>query len=108
MASVPALTETRPERFAQALRDLFAGRSNAVGTVTLAAEDTDPVTSTTVTGLNVGPASRIFLFPASADAASIDWVSGDLHISTVGAGTFTIAHSSNASVDRTFFWVALG
>lgn len=101
--NVPPITERDPVRINQAIRDLFAGRSNAVGTVTLAAGET----STTVTGLNIGPASRVFLMPTTADAAA-ELAAGGLYVSAVAAGSFTITHANDASEDRTFHWVALG
>ena len=99
--NVPAPTETRPQRLAQAIRDLFAGRSNAVGTVTLRASQT----TTVVTALNVGEDSRIFLTATTANAAA---VIASLYVSSVGSGTFTITHPSNANVDKVFFWGAWG
>jgi 3-deoxy-D-arabino-heptulosonate 7-phosphate (DAHP) synthase len=85
----------------QAIRDLFAGRSNAVGTVTLTAG----AASTAVTAINCGAASRVFLFPKTANAAAIVAAT---YVSSVGQGTFTITHTNNANADKTFFWVALG
>ncbi len=101
--NVPAITERDTTRIVQAIRDLFQGRSNAVGTVTLTANDT----TTTVTALNVGLSSRVFLMPTTANAAA-DFGSGSLYISDVASGSFTITHPSDADTDKTFFWVALG
>ena len=101
--NVPSIQERNPARITQALRDLFAGRSNAVGTVTLRANQT----TTTVTGLNVGADSRVFLMPTTANAAA-EFGAGSIYVGTVAAGTFTITHASNANADKTFFWVALG
>lgn len=101
--NVPSPTETRPQRLAQAIRDLFAGRSNAVGTVTLTANSATSV----VTALNVGADSRIFLMATTANAAA-EAGGTALRISSVGSGTFTITHANNAQADRTFFWGAWG
>lgn len=101
--NVPAITEKDPTRIVQAIRDLFQGRSNAVGTVTLVEDDT----TTTVTALNVGAGSRVFLMPITANA-SADFASGGLYISSVGQGTFEITHPNTSDTDKTFFWVALG
>lgn len=101
--NIPHLQETNLVRINQAIRDLFAGRSNAVGTVTIAANDT----TTTVTALNVGADSKIFLFPTTANA-SADFVSGSLYISSVGQGSFEITHPNTADTDKSFAWVALG
>lgn len=99
----PHLYEERPFRINGAIRELFQGRSNAVGTVTLTAS----TTTTAVTAINCGTDSKIFLMPTTANAAA-DFVSGSLYVSSVGQGTFTITHPSDADTDKTFFWVALG
>lgn len=101
--NVPHLQETSLVRINQALRDLFAGRSNAVGEVTLTANDT----TTAVSSLNIGPDTKVFLFPTTANAAA-DFGSGGLYISAVISGGFTITHPNDADTDKTFFWVALG
>lgn len=101
--NVPAITETSPKRIVQAVRDLFAGRSNAVGTVTL----TENSATTVVSALNVGAASRVFLEATTANAAA-ERGGTVLRISSVGQGTFTITHANNSQTDRTFYWVALG
>jgi hypothetical protein len=101
--NVPSINETSLPRLVQSIRDLFAGRSNAVGTVTLTAG----AASTVVTALNVGKDSRIFLTPKTANA-SAEFGAGSIYVGTVGAGTFTITHANNANADKTFFWVALG
>ena len=99
--NVPAPTETSLQRIVQSIRDLYAGRSNAVGTVTLRASQT----STTVTALNVGAGSKVFLQPTTANAAA---VIASTYVNSVGAGTFTITHPSNSNTDKTFSWVSLG
>jgi hypothetical protein len=101
--NVPHMQETNPARLNQAIRDLFAGRSNSVGTVTLTENDT----TTDVAFLNCGPDSKVFLFPTTADAAD-ELGGGLLYVSSVGAGTFTITHANDASTTRTFFYVCLG
>jgi hypothetical protein len=101
--NVPHLNESNPVKVNQALRDLFAGRSNAVGTVTLTAN----VASTTVAAINCGKDSRVFLMPTTANA-SAEFGNGTIRISSVGSASFTITHANNAQTDRTFFWVALG
>lgn len=101
--NVPAPTETNPKRIVQAIRDLFQGRSNAVGTVTL----TENADTTTVTGLNIGGDSRIFLEATTANAAA-ERGGTVLRISNVVPGSFTITHANNSQTDRTFYWVALG
>lgn len=99
--NMPFPGEQSLPRVVQAIRELFMGRSNAVGEVTLRASQT----TTTVTAINCGPDSKVFLMPTTANAAA-DFAS--CYISAVAAGSFTITHPSDADVDKTFFWVALG
>lgn len=96
----------RPEekdlsRYAFAIKQLAEGRSNAAGSFTLTAS----ATSTTVTAINCGADSKVFLEPRSANAAA---ARGTTYISAVSAGTFTVAHASNGQTDRTFDFVAVG
>ncbi len=100
--TIPHIYERDQTRINQAIRDLFAGRSNAVGEVTLTANDT----TTTVTALNIGIDSKVFLMPTTANAAA-DFVAG-VYISAVTSGGFEITHPNDADTDKTFFWVALG
>jgi len=99
--NIPHLQEVSQVRQNQALRDLFAGRSNAVGTVTLTAN----AASTVVTAINCGKDSKVFLFPKTANAAAIVAAT---YVSAVANGTFTVTHTNSATADKTFFWVALG
>jgi len=101
--NVPAITERNMTRVLRAIRDLFEGRSNAVGTVTLTAN----VASTDVDALTVGADTRIFLQPTTANAAA-EIGAGTAYVSTVTQQQFTITHANNAQTDRTFFWVGLG
>lgn len=86
---------------ARALRALAAGRSNAIGTVTLA----QSTTTTVVTDTNVADDSVIALMPTTANAVSADtyW-----YIATVINGGFTITHDNNAAADRTFKYLIQG
>jgi len=97
------LTESDTLRVNQSIRDLWLGRSNAVGTVTLNVS----ATTTAVTAVNCGADSKIFLMPTTANAAA-DIGAGTLYVSVVDRGTFTITHASNAFTDRTFYWLAMG
>ena len=99
--SIPAMTDTNPTRILRAIRDLFEGRSNAVGEVTLRASQT----TTTVTAPNVGAGSKPQLTPKTSNAAA---ALASTYVSTVSAGSFVITHASNAQTDKTFLWVALG
>lgn len=85
----------------QAIRELFFGRSLAVGQFTLRANQT----TTTVAAPNIGEQSEIFLSPRTANAAT---ATGNTRVTTVAPGTFTVTHSSTADADKTFGYVALG
>ena len=91
-------------RIVMAVRQLMEGRSNAVGTVTLAS---GPATATTVSAPNCGPGSKVFLFPASASAAAAAATTYVLP-GNVTSGQFIVSHAAGPPNDRTFFWVALG
>ncbi|MGJ4928151.1 hypothetical protein ACQR1I_16525 [Bradyrhizobium sp. HKCCYLS2038] len=88
-------------KFALAIQAALNGRSNAAGSVTLAAG----ATTTTVAAPNCAAQSAVFLFPRSANAAA---ALGSTFISTVAKQSFTISHANNAQTDRTFFYVCLG
>lgn len=96
-----ATTEKDPAKFAIAIQQLYSGRSNATGSVTLAAG----ATSTVVPAINCAPQSAVFLFPKTANAAA---AMATTFIPAAGKQTFTITHANNAQTDRSFFWVAFG
>lgn len=91
----------------QAILQLAQGRSNAVGQVTLRANQT----TTTVTkatdqaAVNVAIGSEIFLSPRTANAAA---ALTNVYVSSVLQGSFVLTHSSTATLDRTFGWRADG
>lgn len=86
-----------------AINQLAAGRSNAVGSVTLRASQV----TTTVSAPNCSASSKVFLFPETANAAAV--VATTYILTTnVTAGQFIITHASDADVDQTFSYVALG
>lgn len=101
--NVPNPKEASTHRIVQAVRELFQGRSNAVGTVTLEAGGT----STSVVAINCGSDSKIFITPTTANAAA-EVGAGGLYVSSVSAGAFVLTHANNAQTDRTFYYVALG
>ena len=86
-----------------AINQLAQGRSNAVGTVTLAAN----ASATVVVAGNCGAGSVVLLSPLTAHAAA-EIAAATLHVSTVASGSFTLAHANNALTDRTFGFVAVG
>jgi hypothetical protein len=103
--SAPQLSpsETQPYAIVNAVRQLMQGRSNAVGSVTLAAA----AATTTVTAPNCAPGAQVFLFPKTAHAAA-ELAAGGCYVSAVLSGAFTLTHANNPQTDRTFSYVCLG
>ncbi len=85
--SIPVFGEKNPERIIRAVRELAAGRSNAVDDFTLATAGT----TTTVTAPNCGASSYIGLMPRNALAAA-----AGAYVSSQAVGTFTVTHSVDA------------
>jgi hypothetical protein len=102
-AYVVARDEKDLKKFAQAIAQLAQGRSNAVGTVTLA----PGATHTTVSSLTCASGSVILLSPVTQHAAA-ELAAGGCFISAVGEQTFTITHANGVQTDRTFGYVCLG
>jgi hypothetical protein len=102
-AYVPGLAETDLKKIVLAIQQLAAGRSNAVGSVTL----TTGASSTTVTTNNCAAGSVPILVPASANAAA-EVGNGTMYVSAVTNGAFTIAHANSAVAGRVFLWAVLG
>lgn len=100
---VPGLNEKDPKNVIRSIQQLSAGRSNAVGLVTLAAS----ATSTTVTDGNCSVDSTISLSPATADAAAA-LATTFIPVATIANGSFVISHTSAASTDRTFRYAIAG
>ncbi len=97
---VPDLNEEDQRKINLTIQQIAAGRSNAVGIVTLTAG----ATSTTVNDLNCAAGSVIRLDPRTANAAAA--------IPTTYTATanksFTIFHANAATVDRTFAYAIQG
>jgi len=102
-AYVPGITETDLKKIVLALQHLAAGRSNAVGSVTLA---TGSATTTVITA-NCAQGSTPILTPASASAAT-EIGNGTMYVSAVTNGSFTITHANSATAGRTFLYAILG
>ena len=102
-AYVPGITETDLKKIVLALQQIAAGRSNAVGSVTLATSSA----TTTVTTANCAQGSTPILTPASANAAA-EVGSGTMYVSAVANGSFTITHANSAIAGRTFVYAILG
>jgi hypothetical protein len=101
--NVPLAGETNLYKIVRAIRELFEGRSNAVGSFTL----TPSAASTVVSAANCGAGSTVLLTPKTANAAA-EIGNGTLYIATVANGSFTVTHANNAQADRTFMWAAFG
>ena len=101
--NVPIPTEKDPYKIVRAVRELFEGRSNAVGTFTLTAN----AVSTTVTAQNCGAGCTVLPFPKTASAAA-ELGNGTMYIGTVSNGSFVVTHANNAQADRTFLYAAFG
>lgn len=95
--TMPFEGETNIRRIVLSVRELFQGRGNAMGELTLAAN----VTETVVQAANCGQDSRISLTPRTANAAA---ALGTTYIpaADVGPGVFTVRHANSAQIDRTF------
>jgi hypothetical protein len=102
-AYVPGITETDLKKIVLAIQQIAAGRSNAVGSVTLATGSA----TTTVTTANCAQGSTPILMPASANAAA-EVGNGTMHVSAVANGSFTITHANLATTGRTFLYAILG
>jgi hypothetical protein len=100
-ASIVQPYEKDLTKFADALKGLAEGRSNATGTVTLRASQT----TTTVTAPNCGAGSVVLLSPTTSNAAA---AIATTYVSTVAGGSFILTHASNAQTDKIFGWVCLG
>lgn len=104
-AYVPGITETDLKKIILSLQQLAAGRSNAVGTVTLA---TGAATTVVTTGTgNCAPGSTPLLTATTANAAA-EIAAGGMYVSSVGLNTFTITHTNSATTGRTFLYAIVG
>jgi hypothetical protein len=102
-AYVPGITETDLKKVILAVQQLAAGRSNAVGTVTLAVS----AAATVVTDKNCAAGSTPLLTPITANAAT-EVGNGTMFVSTVANGSFTITHANSATTGRTFLYALIG
>jgi hypothetical protein len=102
-AYVPGITETDPKKTVLAIQQLAAGRSNAVGAVTLATN----AATTVVTDRNCAVGSTPLFTPISANAAT-EVGNGTMFVSAVANGSFTITHANSATAGRTFLYALIG
>jgi len=102
-AYVPGITETDLKKIILAIQQLSAGRSNAVGSVTLATGSA----TTTVSDKNCAVGSTPILVPTTANAAA-EVGNGTMYISAVANSSFTITHANSATTGRTFLYAIVG
>lgn len=102
-AYVPDINETDLKRIIQSLRQLASGRSNATGTVTLATG----AATTVVTDANCSSGSVPIPRPTNA-ASATEYISGNMWVSAVANGSFTITHTNSATAGRTFRYALVG
>lgn len=106
VAYVPSITETDLKKIVLSLQQLAAGRSNAVGNVTLTTGAATTVVTVTQTGI-IASGSKVWIQETTA-AAAAEKASGNCFISAVANDTFTITHTNSATAGRTFFWGVQG
>lgn len=102
-AYVPDINETDLKKLILSLGQLASGRSNAVGTVTLATG----AATTVVTDANCSSSSVPIPQPTNAVSAT-EYVSGNMWVSAVANGSFTITHTNSATAGRTFRYAIVG
>ena len=105
-AYIPGITETDLKKINLAIQQLAAGRSNAVGTVTLTPSAASTVVTPTQSGM-IATGSKVMLTPTTASAAT-EIGNGTMYVSAVGKDNFTITHANSATADRTFFYAIHG
>lgn len=103
---VPAIGETDQKKINLSIQQLGAGRSNAVGTVTLTLNAATTTVTPTFTGI-VAVGSTPILTPTTANAAA-EVGNGTMYVSAVANGSFTITHANSATAGRTFLYALLG
>jgi hypothetical protein len=102
---LPGINETDQKKINLSIQQLGAGRSNAVGSVTLTTGSATTVV-TTATGI-CAPGSVPILIPITANAAT-EFGAGAWYISSVGLNTFTITHTNSATTGRSFLYAIVG
>jgi hypothetical protein len=102
-AYVPGITETDLKKIVLAIQQLAAGRSNAVGSVTLATG----AGTTVVTDKNCAAGSAPLFTPTTANAAT-EIGNGTMYVSAVANGSFTINHANSVTTGRTFLYALIG
>ena len=97
--------EKDPTKQNIAIQQLIEGRSNAVGTVTLAHDGA--ATTTTVAAPTCGPNSIVSLAPQTAHAAAALATTYVL-ATNISPAQFIITHAATSQTDQTYWWLAIG
>lgn len=95
--------EQNPRIIAAVVNQIIRGGSNAVGTVTLTAD----AATTQVTRDALYEDATILLDPQTQTARN-ELASGNIYVSAVVNGSFTISHLNSSVSDRTFRYLAIG
>jgi hypothetical protein len=93
--------EEHRRKTAESVQQLFDGKINATGAVTLTAS----AASTTITDRRLGVNSTLLFMPTTSSAA-LEMM--NIYVTAQGKQTATINHSSADTTDRTFRYVVLG
>lgn len=101
---LPGATETDLKRIILAIQQLGSGRSNAVGTVTLATG----AATTTVTATGLCATGSTPILTATTANAATEVGNGTMYVSAVANNSFTITHANSATTGRTFLYAILG
>lgn len=102
--TLPSTSETRVDVIVQAIRELFFGRSLAVGELTLTA---NAATTTVTVPFTVGASSIITLTPRTANAAAA-LATTYITVANTTRGQFVINHANNAQTDKSFGYTIAG
>jgi hypothetical protein len=100
----PTLNPSGAQRreIAERVNALLRGKVNSTGSVTLASGG---ATTTTLTDINIGPESVIFMSARTANAAG--FLSG-LYVSAKMIGSATLTHAANTAGDRIYDYAVFG
>lgn len=102
---IPSPGTTNMRFLAEAIRNIFFLRLDAVGEVTLSSSSS----TTAVTDIRVTKDSGIVFQPMTANAAA-EIGNGTMYTleANMGEGAFTITHANNAQTDRVFRYIVMG
>lgn len=91
-----------PRSVAEVVNQAMNGKTNNIGSVTLAALS---ATTTTLSDARIGADSVIVLMPKTSNAAA--WMNM-VYVSSRTNGSATLSHSANTAVDRSYAYLVVG